>query len=124
MEDLQNDRASHLYQMLWVATSFVLQDKVKLLERKFYREQAILRGTWFHGTDLPSITTPPQSSPSTTGPLHCAAILAILELCTWLLDERCEVNQRNSSSTPLQCTIFGAQALRGEVYDRQENMST
>ena len=48
---------------------------------------------------------------ATTGPLHYAAILAIPELCTWLLHEGCEVNQRSLCGTPLQCTIFGNYAL-------------
>ncbi len=54
---------------------------------------------------------------ATTGPLHYAAILGIPELCTWLLDERCEVNQRSLCGSPLQCTIFGYLALAGELYD-------
>ena len=48
---------------------------------------------------------------ATTGPLHYAAILAIPGLCTWLLHEGCEVNQRSPCGTPLQCTIFGNDAL-------------
>ena len=59
---------------------------------------------------------------ATTGPLHYAAILAIPELCTWLLDERCEVNQGSSCGTPLQCTFFGIQAPRGMVYDRIDQL--
>ena len=52
---------------------------------------------------------------ATTGPLHYAAVLAIPELCTWLLDERCEVNQRSPCGTPLQCTILGYSALTAEI---------
>lgn len=48
---------------------------------------------------------------ATTGPLHYAAILVIPELCTWLIHEGCEVNQRSPCGTPLQCTIFGTEAL-------------
>ena len=48
---------------------------------------------------------------ATTGPLHYAAILKLPELCTWLLHEGCEVNQRSSCGTPLQCTILEPEAL-------------
>lgn len=54
---------------------------------------------------------------ATTGLLHYAAILAIPELCTWLLDERCEVNQKSPCGTPLQCTILGHRALTAGIPD-------
>ena len=57
---------------------------------------------------------------ATTGPLHYAAILAIPELCTWLLNEGCEVNQRSPCGTPLQCTILGTKALSAGLVDISE----
>ena len=60
---------------------------------------------------------------ATTGPLHYAALLAIPELCTWLLHERCEVNQRGLCGTPLQCAIFGRRALIVETDNISANMS-
>ena len=59
---------------------------------------------------------------ATTGPLHYAALLAIPELCTWLLHERCEVNQRSLCGTPLQCAIFGRRALIAETDNKSDNM--
>lgn len=52
-----------------------------------------------------------------TGPLHYAAILAIPELCTWLLHEGCAINQRSPCGTPLQCTIFGSQGLAAGKFE-------
>ena len=52
---------------------------------------------------------------ATTGPLHYAAILRLPELCTWLLHEGCEVNQRSPYGTPLQCTILGTRALLAKI---------
>ena len=60
---------------------------------------------------------------ATTGPLHYAAFLAIPELCTWLLHERCEVNQRSLCGTPLQCAIFGRRALIADTDSISDNMS-
>ena len=57
---------------------------------------------------------------ATAGPLHYAALLAIPELCAWLLDEGCEVNQRSPCGTPLQCTILGFRALVPENPDLSE----
>ena len=59
---------------------------------------------------------------ATTGPLHYAALLAIPELCTWLLHERCEVKQRSLCGTPLQCAIFGRRALIAETENISDNM--
>lgn len=59
---------------------------------------------------------------ATTGPLHYAALLAIPELCTWLLQERCEVNQRGLCGTPLQCAVFGRRALIAETDNISDNM--
>ena len=54
---------------------------------------------------------------ATTGPLHFAALLAMPALCTWLLDEKCDVNQKSPCGTPLQCTIFGVLALDGQLIE-------
>ena len=52
---------------------------------------------------------------ATTGPLHYAAILRLPELCTWLIHEGCEVNQRSPYGTPLQCTILAREALVARI---------
>ena len=58
---------------------------------------------------------------ATTGPLHYAAVLAIPELCTWLIHEGCEVNQRSPWGTPLRCTIVGkARISHGYAYGYAE----
>ena len=57
---------------------------------------------------------------ATTGPLHYAAILRLPELCTWLLHEGCEVNQRSPYGTPLQCTILGTEALLAKIHCKWE----
>ena len=55
---------------------------------------------------------------ATTGPLHYAAILKLPELCTWLLHEGCEVNQRSPYGTPLQWTILDTEALTPKMVFR------
>ena len=55
---------------------------------------------------------------ATTGPLHYAAMLRLPELCSWLLHERCEVNQRSLCGTPLQCAIFDEEALEANIPDQ------
>ena len=52
---------------------------------------------------------------ATAGPLHYAALLAMPKLCIWLLDERCEVNQKSRCGTPLQCTVLGFRSLMAEI---------
>lgn len=39
--------------------------------------------------------------------LHLAAILAIPEICTWLIDNGCDVNRKGVFGTPLQCALMG-----------------
>ena len=77
----------------------------------------ILCGTYnFKSSDFVVV----NSCLPTTGPLHYAAFLRFPELCTWLLHEGCEVNQRSPYGTPLQCTILGIEALLAKMqHDRE-----
>ncbi|KAI4279632.1 MAG: hypothetical protein L6R38_004988 [Xanthoria sp. 2 TBL-2021] len=43
--------------------------------------------------------------------LHYAAILAIPEICTWLVDNGCDVNRVSIFGTPYQCALMGSEAL-------------
>ncbi|KAL8760737.1 MAG: hypothetical protein Q9184_003095 [Pyrenodesmia sp. 2 TL-2023] len=51
-------------------------------------------------------------------PLHFAAMLAFPEICTWLIDGRCDVNRSTVFGTPLHCALMGPVALdapRGDL---------
>ena len=112
---MSNERIFHLLQQLFTpskSNNFITwaQDYNILLYEERYRRASS------DGFDLDAVNL----RLATTGPLHYAAILAIPELCTWLLHEGCEVNQRSPCGTPLQCTIFGTEALiakRVSVYE-------
>ena len=106
---MSNERISHLIQKLFCpskSSNFTTwaQDYNILLHDKRY-ERYVKESS--HETTFDAVNL----RLATTGPLHYAAILAIPELCTWLLDEGCEANQRSPCGTPLQCTTFGTHAL-------------
>lgn len=42
-----------------------------------------------------------------TTTLHCAASLALPEICVWLLQEGCEVNKMSELGNPLHCALVG-----------------
>ena len=44
-------------------------------------------------------------------PLHFAAALALPQICAWLLESGCNVNQASVVGNPLDCAIRGLQAL-------------
>lgn len=46
-------------------------------------------------------------------PLHFAAALALPEICIWLLENGCNVDQRSAVGTPLECALAGKAALSG-----------
>lgn len=46
-------------------------------------------------------------------PLHFAAALALPEICVWLLENGCNVDQRSAVGTPLECALLGEAALSG-----------
>ena len=113
-DHMANERIFHLVQQLFCpskSSNFITwaQDYNLILYESDY----------FHGLEANNMFTFDAINLrlATTGPLHYAALLAIPELCTWLLDERCEVNQRSLCGTPLQCTIFGNGALVGELHE-------
>ncbi len=111
-DNMANERIFHLAQQLFrpsKSNNFITwaQDYNLLLY-----ELGLLDG---RGTDDVFTFDAVNFRLATTGPLHYAATLAIPELCIWLLDERCEVNQRSPCGTPLQCTILGSIALMAEI---------
>ena len=54
------------------------------------------------------------SSLASTSPLHYAAILALPNVCQWLTENGCDVNQNSALGTPLHCGIMGDVALWGQ----------
>jgi ankyrin repeat protein len=40
-------------------------------------------------------------------PLHGAAMLDFGDICEWLVNEGCDINQKSPFGTPLECAIFG-----------------
>ena len=50
---------------------------------------------------------------SGSNPLHYAAMLALPEICSWLLGCGCEVDDDSEFGRPLHCAIIGAQVLEG-----------
>jgi ankyrin repeat protein len=40
--------------------------------------------------------------------LHAAAMLRIHEICIWLINESCDVNQMSSLGVPLECALYGS----------------
>ncbi|KAL8978025.1 MAG: hypothetical protein Q9205_006297 [Flavoplaca limonia] len=45
------------------------------------------------------------------GALHYASILALPEICTWLIDNGCEVDRSSRYGTPFHCALLGLDAL-------------
>ncbi|KAM0796420.1 ankyrin repeat-containing domain protein [Usnea florida] len=44
---------------------------------------------------------------TTMSPLHFAALLALPEICAWLLQNGCNVDQKSARGTPLECALVG-----------------
>ncbi|KAH7130033.1 hypothetical protein B0J11DRAFT_482274, partial [Dendryphion nanum] len=42
-----------------------------------------------------------------TGSLHAAALFHHVEMCAWLIEQGCDVNQLSPLGTPLDCAVFG-----------------
>ncbi|KAL8915758.1 MAG: hypothetical protein Q9172_006692 [Xanthocarpia lactea] len=53
-------------------------------------------------------------------PLHYAAMLALPEICAWLLESGCDVNRGTVFGTPLQCAIMGMKAFDATNYDLED----
>ena len=56
---------------------------------------------------------PDHSLLSGSNPLHYAAMLALPEICSWLLGCGCEVDDDSEFGRPLHCAIIGARVLEG-----------
>ena len=108
-ENMANERIFHLVQQLFCPSK---SSNFITWARDY---NVILRGEdhyYYPEEDFDHLSFDAVNSRlATTGPLHYAALLAIPELCTWLLDEGCEVNQGSPCGTPLRCTILGIIAL-------------
>lgn len=51
---------------------------------------------------------------STAGPLHYASLLALPQVCSWLIEQGCDVNEASQLGTPLHCALLGYMALTGQ----------
>ena len=51
---------------------------------------------------------------STAGPLHFASLLALPQVCKWLTEQGCDVNEASQLGSPLHCALLGYGALDGE----------
>ena len=58
---------------------------------------------------------------STATPLHYASILALPQICEWLLHNGCQVNHRSAFGTPLQCSLLGHDVLNPDEVTVQDN---
>ncbi len=52
----------------------------------------------------------------TESPLHFASLLALPELCEWLILKGCCINQSSEFGTPLECALLGDDALYGQDF--------
>ena len=50
---------------------------------------------------------------STASPLHFASLLALPQVCNWLIEQGCDVNEATQLGTPLHCALIGYKALEG-----------
>ena len=51
---------------------------------------------------------------STASPLHYASLLALPQVCQWLIEQGCDVNKASDLGTPLHCVLLGIAAMNGE----------
>lgn len=65
------------------------------------------------GADDEELFDIPTSSSAVSSPLHYAAMLALPELCDWLLQQGCDVNQSSAFGRPLHCALLGKMAPLG-----------
>lgn len=54
---------------------------------------------------------------SGSNPLHYAAMLALPEVCSWLLDCGCEVDMNSGFGRPLHCALTGDRVLEGPSHE-------
>ena len=51
----------------------------------------------------------------TASPLHFASMLSLPEVCEWLLQKGCHINQPSAFGTPLECALAGHQAMARHI---------
>jgi ankyrin repeat protein len=67
----------------------------------FMLERLRLHASYLHEHEMVSVCSP------TFSPLHGAAMLHMHEICRWLVDQKCDVNQVSHVGVPLECAIYG-----------------